>query len=219
MNSLEKEIKTPFQFYEKRYRSKTVRAVSAFIAMFYQFSFASLFLWGSTNMLCQLIPALPFWASILMLGLYSLIGSSMGGFAQATYINLAQFLIVVTIIVTAASLTIVKSKNSIHELWNFAYINERTKFIELRTNLKIRFTLLNQLISLPLSWCSLHSLNLSNFIRYRSVDGKIKSKIMLLSNMPIMMTIYTILLMSGGFIAFLFFYGYKTFRIIKYDFF
>jgi hypothetical protein len=111
-------------------------------------------------------------------------------------------------IVTAASLTIVKSKNSIQELWNFAYVNERTKFFELRTNLKIRFTLLNQLLSLPLSWCSLHSLNLSNFIRYRSVDGKIKSKIMLLSNMPIMITIYTILLMSGGFICYLFFYGY-----------
>lgn len=96
--SLEKEIKTPFQFFEKRYRSKTIRAVSAFIAMFYQFSFASLFLWGSTNMLCLLIPALPFWLSIIILGVYSIIGSSMGGYAQATYINLAQFLIVVTII-------------------------------------------------------------------------------------------------------------------------
>jgi hypothetical protein len=182
------------------------------MAMFYQFSFVTLFLWGSTIMLCTLIPAIPFWVGILILGFYSLIGTSLGGFAQPTYVNLAQFLIVVIVVVTASSLTLAKSKSSLQELWNFASINERTNFFELRTNLKLRFTLLNQLLSLPLSWCSLHSLNLSNFIRYRSVDGKFKSKIMLLSNLPIMVIFYLIILFSGGLICYLFFYGCDPFK-------
>ena len=210
--SLEKEIKTPFQYFEKRYRSRWIRAITAIIAMFYQFSFVTLFLWGCSLILCTLIPAIPFWVSILVLGLYSLIGSAAGGFAQATYINLAQFLIVVSVVITASILTIAKSKNSIEELWHFAYINKRTKFFELKTNMKVRFTLLNQLVSLPFSWCALHSLNLSNFIRYRSVDGKVKSKIMLLSNLPIMVIFYIVILMSGGFLVYLFFYGCDPFK-------
>ena len=205
--SLDKEIKTPFQYFEKRYRSQRVRALCALMAMFYHFSFITLFLWGCTIILCTLLPAMPFWLSILLMGLYSLVGSAYGGYAQTTLTNLVQFVIVIGGVVVAFAFTMAKSQNSLAELWEFAKIHERTKFVELRTNMKIRFTLLNQLVSLPLSWCAVHALLLPNYIRYRSVESKLKSKLLLMSNLPVMVVFYVIILMSGGFACYLFFYG------------
>jgi len=150
--------------------------MSALMAMFFYFSFLTLFLWGCTILLTTLIPEIPFWVSSVIIGTYSLIGSSIGGFQQATMVNLTQFLTVIGGLITAIVLTISKSKNSFQELWDFAYSQERTNFFELRTNIKIRYTLLNQLVSLPMPWTTVHSLLLPNFMRYRSIEGKFKSR-------------------------------------------
>ena len=176
MHSLPPEIKTPYQYFEKRYRCTFVRSMSALMAMFFYFSFLTLFLWGCTILLCTLIPEIPFWLSSLIIGTYSIVGSSIGGFQQATMINLTQFVTVIAGLLAAIIITITKSKNSFQELWTFAYSQDRTNFFEMRTNIKIRYTLLNQLVSLPMPWTAVHSLLLPNFIRYRSIEGKLKSR-------------------------------------------
>lgn len=176
MHSLPSDIKTPYQYFEKRYRCTFVRSMSALMAMFFYFSFLTLFLWGCTILLCTLIPEIPFWLSSLIIGIYSIVGSSIGGFQQATSINVTQFLTVVAGLITAIILTVTKSKNSFSELWTFANSQDRTNFFEMRTNIKIRYTLLNQLVSLPMPWTAVHSLLLPNFIRYRSIEGKYKSR-------------------------------------------
>ena len=215
MYSLDAEIKTPYQYFEKRYRNKHVRSISAMMGMFFYFSFLTLYLWGCTILLCTLIPDMPFWLATLIIGVYSLLGSSIGGFQQTTIINATQFLTVVAGLITAMVLTINKSKNSLDELWNFAYLNERTNFFEMRTNIKIRYTLLNQMISLPMPWCAVHSLLLPNFIRYRSIEGKYKSRFLMVSNFPVMILVNFVILLSGGFLCYLFFYGCDPFRAEK----
>ena len=215
MYSLDAEIKTPYQYFEKRYHNKLVRSISAVMGMFFYFSFITLYLWGCTILLCTLIPDMPFWLANLVIGAYSLIGSSIGGFQQTTLINATQFLTVIAGLITAMVLTVTKSRNSLEEMWNFASLNERTDFFETKTNIKIRYTLLNQLISLPMPWCAVHSLLLPNFIRYRSIEGKLKSRFFMVSNFPIMAMVNFLILLSGGVLCYLFFYGCDPFRAEK----
>ena len=121
-------------------------------------------------------------------------------------------------LLTAIILTITKSRNTFQELWNFAYLNQRTNFFELRTNIKIRYTLLNQMVSLPMPWTAVHSLLLPNFMRYRSIEGKFKSRFLMVSNFPAMVLVNFIILFAGGLLCFLFFYGcdpFKTFKILN----
>ena len=143
MYSLDKEIKTPYQYYEKRYRNKLIRSISAVMDMFFYFSFLTLYLWGSTILLCTLLPETPLWTASLIIGAYSILGSWMGGFQQTTIINALQFITVLVGLITAMALTVTKSKNSLDQLWHFAYLNGRANFFELRTDIKIRYTLLN----------------------------------------------------------------------------
>ena len=215
MYSLDKEIKTPYQYYEKRYRSKIIRTISAIMDMFFYFSFLTLFLWGSTILLSTLLPDVPLWVSTLIIGTYSLLGSSIGGFQQTTIINVFQFLIVLSGLITAMALTVTKSKNSLQELWNFASLNGRANFFELRTDIKIRYTLLNQMLSLSLPWCTFHSLLLPNFTRYRSIHGKYKSRLLMVSSLPVMVLVNFIIFVSGGFLCYVFFYGCDPFKSQK----
>jgi len=215
MYSLDKEIKTPYQYFEKRYRNKLVRSISAIMGMFFYFSFLTLYLWGCTILICTLIPDMPFWVSSMLIGIYSIVGSSIGGFQQTTIVNSTQFLTVLIGLITAIALTVSKSKNTLTELWDFAKLNERANFFELRTDIKIRYTLLNQMISLPMPWCAVHALLLPNFIRYRSIEGKLKSRFLMVSSFPIMVLVNLIILIAGGIACFIFFYGCDPFRSEK----
>jgi Na+/proline symporter len=57
MVTLEDDIKTPYQYFERRYGNKKyVRAITATFGMIFYFSFLTLYLWGCANLLTTLIP-------------------------------------------------------------------------------------------------------------------------------------------------------------------
>ncbi|RMZ93542.1 sodium-coupled monocarboxylate transporter 1, partial [Brachionus plicatilis] len=66
---------------------------------------------------------------------------------------------------------------------------------------------MNQSISLSIPWTCFHSLLLPNFIRYRNIPGKQRSRFLLISNFPFMVFINFILLISGGIFCFVYFYA------------
>jgi Na+/proline symporter len=207
MYSLDEDIKTPYQYFEKRYNSKLIRSVSSFFGMLFYFSFLTLYLWGCTILLSTLIPQIPFWLASLIIGIYSLIGSTIGGFTQTTITNVVQFIILIVGLLAAIVLTIQTSKHRLSELWEFASKNNRTRFIETDTDFRTRYTVVNQLVSLPIPWCSIHSLLLPNFMRYRAVKGKARSRFLVVSNFPFMVLVNGLTLIGGGIVCFLYFYG------------
>ena len=212
MYSLDEDIKTPYQYFEKRYNSKLIRSVSSFFGMLFYFSFLTLYLWGCTILLSTLIPQIPFWLASLIIGIYSLIGSTIGGFTQTTITNIAQFLILIGGLLAAIVLTIQTSKNSLSELWEFASKNNRTDFFDLSTDITVRYKMLNQIISLPIPWCAIHALLVPNFKRYRAVKGLNKSRLLMVSNFPFMALVNSLLLISGSVLCFLYFYGCDPFN-------
>ena len=202
MYSLNEDIKTPYEYFGRRYNSKLIRSLSALVSMFFYFSFVTLYLWGCTVLLSTLIPEIPFWASSLVIGVYSAVGSTIGGFTQTTLTNLTQFLIMIAGLVTAIVVTLSKSSNSLGDLWNFAYTKDRTSFFELSTKLTVRYTLLNQLVSLPMPWCTFHGLLLPSFMRYRSIQGRLKSRFFMGRNFRLPSQIKSFIRQIGFFLPF-----------------
>lgn len=207
MYSLDDGIKTPYQYFEKRYRTPLARSISSFVGMIFYFCFLTLYLWGSTVLLSTLVPQIPYWLSSIIIGVYSVIGSTIGGFTQTTITNVTQFLILISGLIAAIVITVQSSKNSFQELWHFAELNNRTTFFDLRVDLRIRYKMLNQVTSLPIPWCAIHALLLPNFMRYRSVKGVRKSRYLMISNFPFMFFVNMLILMAGGILCFLYFYG------------
>jgi len=214
MTSLEHDIKTPYQFFERRYGSrKYVRVITATAAMIFYFSFLTLYIWGCTNLITTIVPGLPLWACSIIVGTYSIIGSTMGGFTQSTKLNLLQFLLVLTGLILAAAFTIDKHTQTMtwEKLYDIASSYERTTYFDTHVDLETRYTILNQILSLSFVWCSFHGLLLPNFIRYRAIDGgqgsKLKKGLVVLSNWPFMIIVNLILLLSGGIMIFLYFLG------------
>ena len=205
--SLDEDIKTPYQYFEKRYRSKLARSVSSLFGLFFYFCVLSLYIWASMILLTTLMPQIPLWGSSLIVGIFSIIGSTIGGFTQTTITNSVQFIILVLGLTAAITLTLTTSVNSAQELYDFAYSNGRTVFFDLRTDITVRYTLLNQLVSLPLPWCTFYSMLIPNFKRYRSVRGKRLSKTIMISNVPLVILVNSMVMISGGFLGYVFFYG------------
>ena len=76
MYDLDKSIKTPYQYLERRYQCKYVRVVVAVIGAFFYISFMSLFICAGGCILATLFSEyLPIWQAEIILGLFSLIGN------------------------------------------------------------------------------------------------------------------------------------------------
>jgi hypothetical protein len=209
---LEDDIKTPYQYFERRYGNrKYVRAITATFGLFFYFSFLTLWLWGCCNLLTTLIPQCPLWVSALVIGFYSIIGSTIGGFTQSTKTNIFQFLIVVTGLISAIIFTINKYSDSMNlsDIYYFELLNKRTEFFNLNTDFNTRYTILNQVTSLSQPWTTIHSLLLPNFIRYRlHIKGSnMKKRLTVISNFPCMVLMNAIVLLAGGIVMYLFFFG------------
>jgi Na+/proline symporter len=211
MIKLDDDIKTPYQFFEKRYSNKRyVRVITAFIGLLFYFLFLTLYLYGCSVILKQLIPTFPLWSFSIIVGVYSMIGSAIGGFTQTTKTNLFQFSVIIIGLITAIVLTFSKftSVMSFGEIIDFAAMNKRFMFFDFNIDLTTRYTIFNQLISLPIPWMCFHSLLLPNFIRYRSIKGSIVTKrLVAISNFPTMFLFNTIGIICGGICCFLYFYG------------
>lgn len=209
--NLDESIKTPYQYFERRYGSrKYVRIITAFAGMIFYFSFLTLYLWGCTIMISTIIPQLPLYASTIILGIYSVLGSIIGGYTQSTRINVFQFSLVLCGLILACLFTIKKAQDFIDfgAFFDLAAANNRTDFFDERVDLTTRYTVLNQLISLTIPWTCIHSLLLPNFMRYRSIKGTgLKRSLAVISNFPFMVLINSVLLVAGSMIVFLYFLG------------
>lgn len=209
MYSLEDDIKTPYQYFERRYGNKKyVRAITAGAGMLFYFFFLSLYLWGCGILLSTLIPEIPLWISSVLIGAYSITGSTIGGFTQSTKTNIFQFFILITGLIMTLFLTVTKqSPIDLSHMWKLATENNRTNFFDYNVDLTTRYTILNQSISLSIPWTCFHSLLLPNFIRYRNIPGKNRSKFLIISNFPFMVLLNLLLLISGSIFCFIYFYG------------
>ncbi|RNA35226.1 Sodium-coupled monocarboxylate transporter 1 [Brachionus plicatilis] len=209
MYSLDSDIKTPYQYFERRYNNKKyVRAITALAAMLFYFFFLTLYLWGCAVLLSTLIPQVPLWVSAVLIGAYSIIGSTIGGFTQSTKTNVVQFLVLITGLIATLVLTI--TRHDIFdqsEIWPLASSNNRTVFFDTSVDFTTRYTILNQSVSIPLPWAYIHALFLPNFIRYRNIPGRKRSQFLLVSNLPFMALVNSILFISGGIFCFVYFYG------------
>lgn len=216
MATLEDDIKTPYQYFERRYGNrKYVRTITATFGIFFYFSFLSLFLWCCANLLTTLIPQCPLWVSCICIGLYSIIGSTIGGFTQSTKINVFQFIILITGLVISISFTFKKFSTSmtILELFEFDKINNRTEFFNLNVDLTTRYTILNQLLSLSLPWSVFHAFLQPNFNRYRFINkSNIIKGVTVIFNFPFMLLLNLIVFITGGSVMFLYFYGCDPFK-------
>lgn len=87
------DIKSPYDYLKHRYGERTcVKFACISVAMFYYFSFGSLFLWGCTAIINVIMPQFFSLATAnILLGLYSMSGSFLGGYVQSTRTNVAQF--------------------------------------------------------------------------------------------------------------------------------
>lgn len=209
MYSLEDDIKTPFQFFERRFTNKKyVRAITAFIAMLFYFFFITMYLFGCAILLSTLIPQVPLWLSIVLIGIYSIIGSTIGGFTQSTKTNVVQFFVVFAGLITTLVLTITRHKLfSPNEIWPLASNNNRTSFFDTTVDFTTRYTIISQTLSIPIPWAFIHALFLPNFIRYRNIPNKNRSRFLVVSNIPFLVLVNSFLLISGGIFIFIFFYG------------
>ena len=153
MISLKDEIRTPYEYFQKRFKNKSyVRIVVCLISQFYYFTFLSLYLWGCTVVLSTVF-SIPFWISSCIIGIYSLIGSFLGGFSQSTKINIFQFLCIVFSFIVAIVYSFYKIKHeSLAQLWNLAKMKNRVTIFDLHKDFTTKFTIFNQLICTPLPW-------------------------------------------------------------------
>ena len=151
---------------------------------------------------------IPFWASSCIIGLYSLMGSFIGGFSQSTKINIFQFLCIVFSFIVAIVLSLYKIKHeSLSQLWTLAKMKNRVTIFDLHKDFTTKFTIFNQLICTPLPWTAMAGLFLPNFKRYKSKHNEKKSKYVFLSDLPFMVVVNTIVFVSGAFVCFIFFFG------------
>lgn len=206
---LESDIKTPYQYFERRFNNKKyVRAITAFAAMLFYFFFLTLYLWGCAVLLSTLIPQIPLWVSVVLIGAYSIIGSTIGGFTQSTKTNVVQFCVLLAGLIMAVILTVTRHKIfEQNEIWKTAQKNNRTIFIDTSADFTTRYTILNQTLSIPLPWAYIHSIFLPNFIRYRNIPGRKRSQFLVISNFPFMAIINSFFFISGGVLCYVYFYG------------
>lgn len=87
------DIKSPYDYLKKRYGDRDcVKIACLCLAMFYYFSFGSLFLWGCTAIVNLVMREfLNLRLANVILGLFSVTGSFLGGYVQSTRTNVAQF--------------------------------------------------------------------------------------------------------------------------------
>ena len=195
---LDKDIKSPYQYLEKRYNHKIIRIISAFAGFLFHLLFLSLNLWGCTIILATIYPQLQLWVAILIIGLSCMIASLSGGFKQSLKIGILQFILMIFGILSA--LIISFSYNGIKtsaELWEIAHEYNRRNFIYVDMDIRTRHTIINQIFSFSIPWCTFHAIFLPNYTKYRSISTKLKSRLILISHLPVMFSVIGSFVFSG----------------------
>jgi hypothetical protein len=207
--NLDKSITSPYLYLQKRYNENIfIRITSAFVGFFFYFSYITLMLWGIMIVLSTILFDLSILASGLVAGILSLIGCFIGGLEQSIKSSAIQFILLFLSIIAALIGTIKANKygKNLSQLWSMARKYERLNIIDTNIDLRIRYTIWNQLFSLPFPWIIVHLFTMSNFTKYRSISTLARSRALLILNAPIMLII-NILLVFAGIFAFMFFYA------------
>lgn len=207
--SLDEDIKNPFDYFKQRYGNKNyVGALTAAAAMLFYFLFLTLYLYGCAILTSTIIPEIPLWVSTLIFGAYSMLGSIIGGFTQSTKTNVVQFCLMLTGLIMTFVFTIQRHpKWTAEKMWKIASENNRMNFFNTNFDFSTKYTIINQCLSLSIPWTYIHSLFLPNFIRYRHIPGKNRSRFLVISNFPFMLLVNLILVISGGVLCYIYFYG------------
>ena len=93
------------------------------------------------------------------------------------------------------------------QVWELAKVHDRTSLYDSHVDLTTRYTLLNQLISLPLPWCSKLGIFLPNYVRTKSTDTKAKARLLFVSKIPLTIIFNAILVVAGALFCFIYFYA------------
>ncbi len=196
---LEEKINTPYKYLEKRYiNRKLTRAVVSFAGNAFNFTLMALHSYSAALLLNLLFNKVPIWGFVIIFNFISIFGSIFDGYKQYLWIELVQLFSVFIIILIAILLTFYGNETfTTKELWNIAEIGGRTRFIDLRADLKIKYSLWNQIFSLPLPWATLHALTAPNFKKLKIINTDLKSKLLLLVNIPIMVFTNMMFIMAG----------------------
>ena len=199
--NLDKSIKTPYEYLSQRYNNKlTIRIISALDGILFYILFMALHLWGCSIILSTILPQIPnFYISSAIVGVVATIGSFFEGFNQSLKINLVQLTLLLSGLTAALVSTFSSNKNnkSASELWNLAEQFGRTNFVETSGDIRTRYTIWNQVFSLPIPWVTVHLLMQPSFTKNRSILGKKRSRFILLSHIPIAWLINSLFVFCG----------------------
>lgn len=199
-------VKTPYEYLEKRYKNRViVRVIVAFVAIIFHISFTTLFLWSNATILSTLFPELKLWQSIVIIGSVSCAFAITGGLLQSLYVNIAQFTLFLFGILSSLIISMASNKVSLSDLWQIASENGRLNYVVTSNDLRVRYTIWNQLFSLPIPWCAFHGLLIPNVSRYKQIKTKNRSRFFIISNLPILFIVNS-LAIFGGVFAFTTFY-------------
>ena len=210
-------VKTPYEYLQKRYSNRLIcRCLGAFVAILFHISFSTLFLWANATILSSVFPELSLSTSIIVIGAVSLVFAISGGVIQSMYINILQFIIYIFGVLAALIIATLIPGNAIGYYWNLAKENNRLNFIVTAGDLNTRYTIWNQIFSLPIPWCAFHGLLIPNVNRYKAINSKSKSSIFLISNLPIMFIVNSIAVLIGVF-CYIIFYNCDPYLSEKYQ--
>ena len=168
---LDKSIKTPYEYFEKRFDGhRPPRILSALSASFFYFALGSLFLFGAALILTSFLP-LPIWLAALLIGLYSTsaVIAKQICFKFAFWTSLGQFGLFLIGVIIAIVITICFTPGrSTAQLMQIAADNNRWQMIiNSDSSMTVRYTVWNQVFSLPIPWAVVHCLTAANFTKYR----------------------------------------------------
>lgn len=204
-----KSSRTPFEYLQHRYRdNRLIRVIAALCGILFYLLFMSLHLWGCSIVLSTILPQIPYlFISTIVIGAYGTIGSIFKGFNQSITINIIQIVLLLSGLISALVITFNSNKNNktAGDLWEIAGLYNRRNFIEQSGDLRTRYTVWNQVFSLPIPWCTIHILMQPNFTKYRAIKGNAKSRFILISHLPVMFLINTLFVFCG-IAAFVFYY-------------
>lgn len=167
---LDKSIKTPYEYFQKRFDgSSWPRVISALSASFFYFALGSLFLYGATIILTTFLP-MPIWLASLLIGLYSATAAigKQNCFKFTFWTSLAQFAVFLAGVVAAILITwLYHPTYTPGQLAEIMTASNRWKIIIDSGSPTVRYTVWNQLFSLPIPWAVVHCLTAANFTKYR----------------------------------------------------
>jgi len=216
VKNLDPSISSPFEYLQKRYSDKVyIRVISSLAGLVFYFTFMTLYLTGSAVILGSLVPELPDWSPELIIGFVLLIGGLLGGYQQFLTVILIQMALIIIGLLVASIITLVSEtnvNNSLSDIWNVAANFEKAKFVKTEINFATRYTIWNQMFSLPLPWCVMHLFTLKNFKQIRQMKNIKTGRMVLLFSIPVVILANFIPVISG-IMCFIFFIDIYPFKL------